>query len=86
MSTRTPDQIRDESMARFNQVAPVKYDVGQNEHGGHLDENVNFTDIEYEAVDFWHYIQSLKHKYEPLLEENKTLRRRVAALEEMVKR
>ena len=81
MSTRTPDQIRDESMARFNQVAPVK-----NEHGGNLDENVNFTDIEYEAVDFWHYIQSLKHKYEPLLEENKTLRRRVAALEEMVKR
>ena len=67
MSTRTPDQIRDESMARFNQVAPVKYDVGQKEHGGNLDENVNFTDIEYEAVDFWHYVQSLKHKYEPLI-------------------
>ena len=40
MSDRTPDQIRDESMERFNAIAPVKYDIGQREHGGLLENRV----------------------------------------------
>jgi len=86
VSDRTPDQIRDESMERFNAIAPVKYDIGQREHGGLLDKTVDFNDIEYEAIDFWFYLQSLKHKYEPLIEENRVLKQRIARLEEMVKR
>ena len=47
MSDRTPDQIRDESMERFNAIAPVKYDIGQREHGGLLDKTVDlFVDLE----------------------------------------
>ena len=63
---RTPDQIRDASIARFNKLAGMKFDAGQNEHKGCLDESVTFAHMEEEIIDMWHYTQSLKRKLEEI--------------------
>ena len=64
MSTRTPDEIRDASMARFNELAAKKFDVGQEEHGSCLDETVSIEKLEEEVIDMWHYLQSLRRKHQ----------------------
>ena len=66
---RTPDEIRDASMARFNELAAEKFDKGQDEHGSCLDNTVNFDSLEEELIDLWHYTQSLKHQYTTKLRE-----------------
>ncbi len=58
----TPDEIRDKAVARFNEFAPVKYDIGQAEHGGLLHETVTIQHLEEEVVDLWFYVQALKIK------------------------
>ena len=67
-------------MKRANNLFPDKYDLGQRTHGGVLDFKVNWEEIEFEACDFWFYLQSLKYKYTALElayrhldEENKRL-------------
>mgnify|MGYP003643720746 CR=1 FL=1 len=60
--SRTPDEIRNASMARFNELAAVKFDEGVKEHQSVLDEVVNFDELEQEIIDMWHYTQSLKHR------------------------
>ena len=59
---RTPDEIRDASIARFNELAGMKFDTGQTEHGNCLDKTVTFAHMEEEIIDMWHYTQSLKHR------------------------
>ena len=56
----TPDEIRDIAMARFNEFAPKKYDLGQLEHGTVLSETVKLECLEEEIVDLWFYLQALK--------------------------
>lgn len=71
---RTPDEIRDASIARFNQLAGMKFDVGQAEHGNCLDKTVTFACLEEECIDLWHYLQSLKRKTDALELENNQLK------------
>ena len=40
-SGRSPDQIRDEAVQDWHQRAPLKYNEGQKEHGGSLDQRVD---------------------------------------------
>lgn len=57
---RTPEQIRDAAIHHFNDRAVAKFNAGQEEHGGSLDENTSFVDIEDEIIDLWFYVQSIK--------------------------
>jgi len=61
---RTPAQIRDESIRRFNELAAMKFNAGQAEHKGCLDEEVTFEHIEEEIIDLYFYVQSMKKKIE----------------------
>ena len=61
---RTPDEIREVGIMRFKALARPKYDKGQEEHGGLLDETVTPEKIEEECIDLWFYTQSLRVKHE----------------------
>ncbi len=58
----TPDEIRDASMERFNELAAAKYDKGQREHKTVLTEVVNLEMLEEEIIDAWHYVQAMRQK------------------------
>ena len=64
MSERTPERIRDTAISLFVDRATAKFNAGQEEHGGNLDERVTFKDIEDEIIDLWFYVQSKKRGYE----------------------
>ena len=84
---RTPDQIRDESIKCFNQLAPAKYDLGQEEHGGLLDEREDIiNDLRGEAIDFWFYVETAARQMEEKDERIEYLEGRVAYWEERSKR
>ena len=75
MDKRTSETIRDDAVRRFMQLAPVKYDMGQEEHGGLLDETVKWKSVEDEIIDLWFYIQSMKRRaLQPWLIEEVTAR------------
>ena len=80
MNPRTPSEIRDAAIERYNSIAPPKFDAGQKEHGGNLDFRVQWEDLEYEVTDLWFYIQSMKRKSSLLAEENEALRRECGKL------
>ena len=56
----TPEEIRDRSMARFNEVAGKKFDDGVKEHKTLLTDVDNLDELENEIIDMWHYVQALK--------------------------
>jgi hypothetical protein len=85
VNARTPSEIRDAAIERFNIVAAPKFDAGQNEHGGNLDLRVQWEDLEYEVMDLWFYIQSMKRKSSLLAEENEALRRECGKLRASLK-
>ena len=62
-SRTTPDKTRDDALQYFMEVAGDKFDAGQKEHGGSLDERVSEVDIENEIIDLWFYVQSLSEKH-----------------------
>ena len=75
MSKRTPDQIRDDAMKAFNEMAPKKYDHGQNEHGGLLDERKDIlADCRDETIDLWFYLESARRQMAEKDAEIATLR------------
>ena len=55
-----PEEIAKRSVDRFNDLATAKYMAGQDEHGGCLVDKVDFTDLESEVLDLWHYLQAMK--------------------------
>ena len=61
---RTPAEIRNESIRRFNELAAMKFNAGQAENKGCLDERVTFSHMEEEIIDLWFYVQSMKKKIE----------------------
>jgi DNA/RNA-binding domain of Phe-tRNA-synthetase-like protein len=61
---RTSEQIRDDAVAEMPESFMEKYDKGQAEHGGNLDENVTWKDIEDEVKDLWFYTKSMRYKVE----------------------
>jgi len=68
---------------RFKELARDKYDKGQEEHGGLLDETVTPEKIEEECIDLWFYIESLRVRH---ANEIKKLKAEVARWEGMAKR
>jgi hypothetical protein len=58
----TPTSFRDWSLARFHTAAKIKYDKGQDEHGGKVFERVSIDEIEDEVIDMWHFVQALRVK------------------------
>ena len=80
---RTPDEIREVSIMRFKELARPKYDIGQEEHGGLLDETVPIEKIEEEILDLWFYSQSLRVRHEA---EIKKLEAQVERWKETAKR
>ena len=69
MKERTPNQIRDEAIKCFNQLAPAKYNAGQKEHGGNLDKRKDvINDLRGEAIDFWFYVETEARQKEELEE------------------
>ena len=62
MESRHPDKIRDDAIERFISIAAPKFDAGEAEHMGNLDRRVQWEDLEYEVIDLWFYIQSMKAK------------------------
>jgi|10_taG_2_1085330.scaffolds.fasta_scaffold01271_2 hypothetical protein len=83
MPKRTPDQIRDETLAEFIKDAKEKFDKGQLEHGGNLDERVTFKDPKQEAIDFVFYTYTLHRKTE---ERVKELEKQVEFYKELARR
>ena len=80
---RTPDEIREVSIMRFKELARPKYDIGQEEHCGLLDETVTIEKIEEEILDLWFYSQSLRVRHEA---EIKKLEAQVERWKETAKR
>lgn len=80
---RTPDKIRDDAIAHFCEIAIPKFNAGQKEHGGCLDERVTIADIEDEIIDLFFYVQSLKEKQR---HEIKRLRAEAARWKEIAQR
>jgi hypothetical protein len=85
MNPRTPSEIRDAAIERYNSIAQPKFDAGQKEHGGSLDLRVQWEDLEYEVIDLWFYIQSMKRSNSILAEENEELRRECGKLRASLK-
>ena len=81
--TRTPNEIRETGIMRFKELARPKYDKGQEEHGGLLDETVSIEKLEEEILDLWFYCQSLRVKHS---DEVNRLEAEVARREERAKR
>ena len=68
---------------RFKELARPKYDKGQLEHGGLLDETVSIERLEEEGLDLWFYTQSLRVKHS---DEVKRLEEEVERWRERAKR
>jgi len=66
MTERTPDEIRNEAMCDFIKSAPDKYNQGQREHGGNLDD-VGVLELirrsKEEVIDQWFYLCSAEKAY-----------------------
>ena len=61
----TPEEIKGRALARFAQLAPKKYDRGQQEHQGILTNRRGLlNDMEEEIIDLWFYLQAFKMKLE----------------------
>ena len=61
---RTSDEIRDEAVAEMPESFMEKYNKGQAEHGGNLDETVTWNDIDDEVKDLYFYSKSMRYKVE----------------------
>jgi hypothetical protein len=87
LQERTPNQIRDESIKCFNQMAPAKYDAGQSEHGGLLDEREDIiADLRGEAIDFWFYVETAARQLEEKDERIEELEKQVKHYKEIAAR
>ena len=87
MQERTPNQIRDEAIKCFNQLAPAKYDAGQEEHGGNLDNREDIiNDLRGEAIDFWFYVETAARQMEEKDERIEFLEKQVKHYKEIASR
>ena len=87
MLERTPNQIRDEAIKCFNQMAPAKYNAGQKEHGGLLDNREDIiADLRGEAIDFWFYVETAARQLEEKDEQIELLEKQVKHYKEIASR
>lgn len=78
--TETPEGIRDQAMARFNEIAAAKYDAGQLEHGGLLSETVTPEKMEEEGIDVFMYAQAWRIKEQGYLKQIAWLNNKIESL------
>lgn len=84
---RTPDQIRDNAMRCFQQVAKPKYDLGQERAGTNLDEHPDLVGaIREELIDAWFYLESLSRQIDNDKTRIDELERKVERWKEIAKR
>jgi len=86
---RTPDEIRDDAMKVFNQMAPAKYDDGQarQEITNNLDKHPDLTQAKREEImDLWFYNECEARQIDELRLQVDQLQKRNAYLEELIKR
>ena len=84
---RTPNQIRDNAMRCFQQVAKPKYDLGQERAGTNLDEHPDLVGaIREELIDGWFYLESLAQQLNEKEERIAGLEAEVERWKEMAKR
>jgi hypothetical protein len=63
MKVRTPNEIKEQAIMCWKQMARPKYDKGQLEKGTNLDDNPDLiTECRYEIIDLWFYLDSLAHQ------------------------
>lgn len=62
MNELTPETIKQFALARWNELAPEKFDKGQAEHGGLLTNRDCIAEMEKEVIDFWFYLQAFRQK------------------------
>lgn len=85
MLPRTPDQIRDEAMKWFKQVAPAKYNDGQarKEVTDNLDRHPDLIGaLGEELVDGMFYLRSLAYQLDEKDDRIAELERQVASYKE----
>lgn len=81
---RTPDEIRDDAMKVFNQMAPAKYDDGQarQEITSNLDKHPDLTQAKREEImDLWFYNESQVRQIDELRLQVDQLQKRIDYLE-----
>ena len=89
MHERTPDQIRDEAIKWFNQVAPPKYNDGQarKEVTDNLDSHPDLIGaLGEELTDAIFYLRSLAYQLDEKDEEIERLKSRLEYYESLAKR
>jgi hypothetical protein len=62
MKLKTPNEIKEFALNRWDKLAGKKYDDGQSRHGGLLTDRDSLNDLEEEIIDAWFYVQSLRIK------------------------
>ena len=84
---RSPDQIRDDAVQDWHQRAPLKYNEGQKQHGGNLDDRADLIgEAKNEAIDLWFYLCSAEKEREELLRTIHQLEKEVVRLREIASR
>lgn len=61
-----PETVRDDALARFEQLARAKFDEGQKAHGGSILDRNLVEEIENEAIDLWFYVAALRRKLDEI--------------------
>ena len=61
-NNHTPESIKAAAVSRFLEVAPEKYDRGQQEHKGLIINRNLLDEIEAETIDLFFYVQALRIK------------------------
>ena len=87
MTERTPDEIREQAIMCWNQMARPKYDKGQKEKGTNLDDHDDLVGaIREELVDGWFYLDSLSKQIDDKDSRIAELEFEVERWKEMAKR
>tara|TARA_R110002020_G_scaffold18015_3_gene63675 strand:+ start:514 stop:813 length:300 start_codon:yes stop_codon:yes gene_type:complete len=59
-----PNTFRDLALAEFQSRAKVKYDKGQQEHGGFLPDRATIDDAIDECIDNYFYLLAVRYRLE----------------------
>lgn len=62
MDPKTPNEIKEFALNRWDKLAGKKYDDGQSRHGGLITDRESLDDLEEEIIDAWFYVQALRIK------------------------
>tara|TARA_R100000963_G_C4640247_1_gene103909 strand:+ start:1727 stop:2050 length:324 start_codon:yes stop_codon:yes gene_type:complete len=84
---RSPDQIRDDAVQDWHQRAPLKYNEGQKEHGGNLDQRADLIgEAKKENIDQWFYLCSAERERQDLLDTIHRLKKEIGHWREIAMR